>query len=64
MAFHLQKGWLSSLQLSQIKEMQNPQKVQRMITYYIGWFKSTFKGFKVNVEIVLWKPVENMCENW
>ncbi|MEI9475940.1 MAG: FAD-dependent oxidoreductase [Deltaproteobacteria bacterium] len=46
------------------KEMRNPQKVMRVISFCMDWFKSTFKGWKDNVEFVLWTPSDEAYGNW
>ncbi len=46
------------------KEMRNPKKVKRIITYCMDWFKRTFKGFEENVEFVLWTPSDEAYGNW
>jgi phytoene dehydrogenase-like protein len=46
------------------KEMRNPQKVMRVIAFCMDWFKRTFKGWKENVEFVLWTPSDEAYGNW
>ncbi|MEJ2718819.1 MAG: FAD-dependent oxidoreductase [Deltaproteobacteria bacterium] len=46
------------------KEMRNPQKVMRVVNYCMDWFKRTFKGWKENVEFVLWTPSDEAYGNW
>ncbi len=46
------------------KEMRNPQKVMRVINFCMDWFKRTFKGWKENVEYVLWTPSDEAYGNW
>ena len=46
------------------KEMRNPRKVMRVINYCMDWFRRTFKGFKENVEFVIWTPSDEAYGNW
>jgi phytoene dehydrogenase-like protein len=46
------------------KEMRNPRKVMRVINYCMDWFKRSFKGWKENVEFVLWTPSDEAYGNW
>jgi phytoene dehydrogenase-like protein len=46
------------------KEMRNPKKVMRVINYCMDWFKKTFKGYKENVEFVIWTPSDEAYGNW
>jgi len=46
------------------KEMRNPQKVKRVINFCTDWFRRTFKGWKENVEFVLWTPSDEAYGNW
>lgn len=46
------------------REMRNPQKVMRVINFCMDWFKRTFKGWKENVEFVLWTPSDEAYGNW
>ncbi|MDQ7785566.1 MAG: FAD-dependent oxidoreductase [Desulfomonilaceae bacterium] len=46
------------------KEMRNPKKVMRVINYCMEWFKRTFKGYKENVEFVIWTPSDEAYGNW
>jgi phytoene dehydrogenase-like protein len=46
------------------KEMRDPKKVMRVINYCMDWFKKTFKGYKENVEFVIWTPSDEAYGNW
>jgi phytoene dehydrogenase-like protein len=46
------------------KEMRSPQKVMRIINYCMDWFKKTFKGWKENLEFVIWTPSDEAYGNW
>ncbi len=46
------------------QEMRDPKKVMRVINYCMDWFRRTFKGWKENVEFVLWTPSDEAYGNW